>query len=42
MGIEGVHVELPGAAHGFYMFKGGPVYRKATCSTVAFLRAVLK
>ena len=42
MKIPNVYVELKGVGHGFYMFKGGPTYKPSTCTSVAFLQAVLE
>lgn len=42
MKIPNLYVELQGVGHGFYMFKGGPVYKPSTCTAVAFLQEVLK
>lgn len=41
LGVPSLYVEVPKVGHGFFMFKGAPEFRRATCTTVAFIRKVL-
>ena len=41
MKIPNVYAELKSVGHGFYMFKGGPLYKPSTCTAVAFLKEML-
>jgi len=40
LGVPALHVEVAGAGHGFFMFKGTDQFRRATCSTVGFIRTL--
>ncbi len=41
LGVPSLHVEVPKTGHGFFMFKGSPLFRKATCTTIGFIRSML-
>ena len=38
LGVPNLYVEIPGAGHGFFLFKGTPQFRRSTCTTVGFIR----
>ena len=38
LGVPSLFVEIPGAGHGFFLFKGTPRFRRSTCTTVGFIR----
>ena len=40
LGIPSLFVEIPGAGHGFFLFKGTPRFRRSTCTTVGFIRGL--
>lgn len=38
LGVPNLYVEIPGAGHGFFLFKGTPQFRRSTCTAVGFIR----
>ena len=38
LGVPSLYVEIPGAGHGFFLFKETPRFRRSTCTTIGFIR----